>query len=60
MPSAVDWDARQQDPNATAYQVDSVSLSRQSEAYAGDDIRTADGKPTVLGRLEGTPTTNAG
>jgi len=52
---ALDWDAREQEPNATAYQVDPLSASGQIAAYAGDDIRAADGKPAMLGRVEADP-----
>jgi hypothetical protein len=52
---ALDWDAREQEPNATAYQVDPRSASGQIAAYAGDDIRAADGKPALLGRIEADP-----
>jgi hypothetical protein len=32
MASSVDWDAREQEPDATAYQVDSVSASGQMDS----------------------------
>jgi hypothetical protein len=54
-PSSADWDARAQEPNATAYQVDPGSASGQIGAYAGDDIRAADGKSAMLGRVEADP-----
>lgn len=49
---ALDWDAREQEPNATAYQVDAPTNGRDIKAYEGQVVCVADGKPALLGRVE--------
>jgi hypothetical protein len=52
---ALDWDAREQEPNATAYQINTPTNGRDIKAYEGNVICVADGKPALLGRIEADP-----
>jgi hypothetical protein len=52
---ALDWDAREQDPNATAYQIDPEVAGGHITAYEGEVICTATGKAALLGRVEADP-----
>ena len=49
---AMDWDAREQEPNATAYQVHAPTNGRDIKAYEGPVVCLADGKPGLLGRVD--------
>jgi hypothetical protein len=52
---AVDWDAREQPPNALAYQIEAPDDGVDLNAYAGHVVCVADGKPALLGRIEVDP-----
>ena len=52
---ALDWEAREQDPNATAYRVDSEVAGGHITSLEGEVTSTATGKPALLGRVEGDP-----
>jgi hypothetical protein len=52
---ALDWDAREQDPNATAYQIDPDVAGGHVTAYAGEVVCTGTNKPALLGRVEADP-----
>jgi hypothetical protein len=52
---ALDWDAREQEPNATAYHIDPEVAGGHITAYEGGVICTATGKPALLGRVEADP-----
>jgi hypothetical protein len=52
---ALDWDAREQDPNATAYRVDPEVAGGHITGLEGEVICTASGKPAFLGRVEADP-----
>ena len=52
---AMDWDDREQEPNATAYQVNAPTNGRDIKAYEGKVVRVADGKPALVGRVEVDP-----
>jgi hypothetical protein len=52
---ALDWEAREQDPNATAYQIDPDIAGGHISALEGEVICTATGKPALLGRVEADP-----
>jgi len=52
---ALDWKAREEEPNATAYQVDPAHPSGHVSAYEGDVTRASDGKPVLLGRIDADP-----
>jgi hypothetical protein len=52
---ALDWDAREQDPNATAYQIDPDVAGGHVTAYAGEVVCTGTNKRALLGRVEADP-----
>jgi hypothetical protein len=52
---ALDWEAREQDPNATAYHVDPEVAGGHITTLEGEVISTATGKPALLGRVEADP-----
>lgn len=52
---ALDWDAREQEPNATAYQIKAPTNGRDIKAYEGSVVCVASGKPALLGRIEADP-----
>jgi|ERR671923_191525 hypothetical protein len=52
---ALDWDAREQEPNATAYQIDAEVAGGHITALAGEVTCTATGKRAFLGRVEADP-----
>jgi hypothetical protein len=52
---ALDWDAREQDPNATAYQIDPEVAGGHISALEGEVTCTATGKSALLGRVEADP-----
>ena len=52
---ALDWEAREQDPNATAYRVDPEVAGGHITALEGEVTSTATGKPVLLGRVEADP-----
>lgn len=49
---AMDWDAREQEPNATAYQIHTPTNGRDIRAYEGRVVCVADGKSALLGRVD--------
>jgi hypothetical protein len=52
---ALDWEAREQDPNATAYRVDPEVAGGHITALEGEVASTTTGKPGLLGRVEADP-----
>jgi hypothetical protein len=52
---ALDWEAREQDPNATAYQIDPEVAGGHITAYEGEVICTDTKKRALLGRVEADP-----
>jgi hypothetical protein len=52
---ALDWDAREQEPNATAYQVDPELAGGHITELEGEVTFTATGKRALLGRVEADP-----
>jgi hypothetical protein len=52
---ALDWEAREQDPNATAYRVDPEVAGAHITTLEGEVTSTATGKPALLGRVEADP-----
>jgi hypothetical protein len=52
---ALDWDAREQEPNATAYQLDPEVAGGHITELEGEVTCTATGKPALLGRVEADP-----
>jgi hypothetical protein len=52
---ALDWEAREQDPNATAYRVDPEVAGGHITALEGEVTSTATWKPALLGRVEADP-----
>ncbi len=52
---AIDWDAREQEPNATAYQVEALVAGVHIKAYAGDVTCSRDSKRALLGRVDVDP-----
>ena len=52
---ALDWEAREQDPNATAYQIDPELAGGHISGLEGEVTCTATGKPALLGRVEADP-----
>jgi hypothetical protein len=52
---ALDWDAREQDPNAIAYHIEPEVAGGHITAYEGEVICTATGKSALLGRVEADP-----
>jgi hypothetical protein len=52
---ALDWEAREQDPNATAYRVDPEVAGGHITALEGEVTSTTTGKPALLGRVEADP-----
>jgi hypothetical protein len=52
---ALDWDAREQEPNATAYRVDPEVAGGHVKDYEGDVTCTGDGRPALLGRVDVDP-----
>jgi hypothetical protein len=52
---ALDWEAREQDPNATAYQIDPEIAGGHISGLEGEVTCTATGKPALLGRVEADP-----
>jgi hypothetical protein len=52
---ALDWEAREQDPNATAYRVDPEVAGGHITALEGEVTSTATGKAALLGRVEADP-----
>ena len=52
---ALDWEAREQDPNATAYQIDPEITGGLISGLEGEVTCTATGKPAFLGRVEAEP-----
>ena len=52
---ALDWEAREQDPNAAAYRVDPEVAGAHISALEGEVTSTATGKPALLGRVEADP-----
>jgi hypothetical protein len=49
---AMDWDAREQEPNAAAYQVHGPTNGRDIQDYQGNVVCVADGKAALLGRVD--------
>jgi hypothetical protein len=52
---ALDWEAREQDPNATAYQIDPEIAGGHISALEGEVTCTSTSKPALLGRVEADP-----
>jgi hypothetical protein len=52
---ALDWESREQDPNATAYQIDPEVAGGHISGLEGEVTCTATGKPALLGRVEADP-----
>jgi hypothetical protein len=52
---AMDWESREQEPNATAYQIEVPTNGTDIKAYAGQVVCAADGKAALLGRIEVEP-----
>jgi hypothetical protein len=52
---ALDWESREQDPNATAYQIDPEIAGGHISTLEGEVTSTATGKPALLGRVEADP-----
>jgi hypothetical protein len=52
---ALDWEAREQDPNATAYHIDPEVTGGHITALEGEVTSAASGKPALLGRVEADP-----
>jgi hypothetical protein len=52
---ALDWEAREQDPNATAYQIDPEIAGGHISGLEGEVTCTATGKRGLLGRVEADP-----
>jgi len=52
---ALDWEAREQDPNATAYQIDLEIAGGHISGLEGEVTCTATGKTALLGRVEADP-----
>jgi hypothetical protein len=52
---AMDWDAREQEPNATAYHVHPEVAGAHLTALQGRVICADNGKPALLGRVEADP-----
>jgi hypothetical protein len=52
---ALDWEFREQDPNATAYQIDPEVAGGHISGLEGEVTCTATGKPALLGRVEADP-----
>jgi hypothetical protein len=52
---ALDWEAREQDPNATAYQIDPEIAGGHISGLEGEVTCTATGKRALLGRVEADP-----
>jgi hypothetical protein len=52
---AMDWEAREQDPNATAYRIDPELPGGHVKDYEGDITCAADGRSALLGRVDVDP-----
>jgi hypothetical protein len=52
---ALDWDAREQEPNATAYRIDPEVAGGHITALEGEVTCASHGKPALLGRVEADP-----
>src|SRR4030095_1088108 len=52
---ALDWEAREQDPNATAYRVDPEVAGGHITTLEGEVTSTASGKPALLGPVDRAP-----
>jgi hypothetical protein len=52
---ALDWDAREQEPNATAYQIDPEIAGGHISELEGEVTNTATGRRALLGRVEADP-----
>jgi hypothetical protein len=52
---ALDWEAREQDPNATAYRIDPEIAGGHISGLEGEVTCTATGKAALLGRVEADP-----
>jgi hypothetical protein len=52
---AMDWEAREQDPNATAYRVDPELAGGHMTSLEGEVTTTATDKPALFGRVEADP-----
>jgi hypothetical protein len=52
---ALDWEAREQDPNATAYQIDPEIAGGHISGLEGEVTCTSTGKRALLGRVEADP-----
>ncbi len=52
---AVDWQTREEEPNATAYQINPAHPNGHVMEYEGDVTRASDGKPALLGRVDADP-----
>jgi hypothetical protein len=52
---ALDWEAREQDPNATAYRVEPEVAGGHITTLEGEVTSTATGKSALLGRVEADP-----
>jgi hypothetical protein len=52
---ALDWDAREQEPNATAYRVDPEVAGGHLTALEGEVTCTSNGKSALLGRVDADP-----
>jgi hypothetical protein len=52
---ALDWEAREQDPNATAYRVDPEVAGGHITRLEGEVTCTATGQSALLGRVEADP-----
>jgi hypothetical protein len=52
---AMDWDAREQEPNATAYHIDPEIAGGHITELEGQVTCTSNGKPALLGRVDADP-----
>jgi hypothetical protein len=52
---ALDWDAREQEPNATAYRIDPEIAGGHITELEGEVMCVSHGKPALLGRIEADP-----
>ena len=52
---AMDWDAREQDPNATAYHIDPEIVGGHITLLQGEVTCVSNGKPALLGRVDADP-----
>ncbi len=52
---AMDWEAREQEPNATAYRIDPEIAGGHITALEGEVMCVSNGKPALLGRVDVDP-----